>query len=329
MFYIFRHIEYAWLILFIPFLTWVYSMVPWFTSAEDGVQYKLMRFIFAVVPLLSFILALKLNQSLRRNLDGFSKYSELLNQLLATSMILVGFTEDELRIEYSDDSERIKTIKGSIQRSLMNIRHILTMLPGLIKWHFRSRTILNKSVVGRQKLLLNVNYKLYYKIDKISQGRLGDVEATLLILGNEMENFCTHCKKIDRQSVSLATLMAKWNVVYTQWCALNNTFGYEDPQIVNWYMNVLIAFFTIFFPIGFVDIPIGYGLLITTVIGYCYIGLYTASCIVSNPFKKIIGVHSNSVSRREKNIRDQINTVFDLGKQNLDNIHSTSIELNI
>ena len=54
---------------------------------------------------------------------------------------------------------------------------------------------------------------------------------------------------------------------------MNSTFGYEDPQIVNWYMNVLIAFFTIF-PIGFVDIPIGYGLLITTVIGYCYIGLY-------------------------------------------------------
>lgn len=320
MFYIFRHIEYAWLILFIPFLTWVYSMIPWFTTSEDGVQYKLMRFIFAVVPLLSFILALKLNQSLKRNLDGFSKYSELLNQLLATSMILVSFTEDELRIEKPNDTTKNKTIKRSIQESLKNIKHILTMLPGLIKWHFRSSTELDKSVVGRQKLLSKENDTLYHKIFNISQGRLGDVEATLLILGNEMENFCTNCKKLDRQSVSLATLMAKWNVVYTQWCALNNTFGYEDPQIVNWYMNVLIAFFTIFFPIGFVDIPIGYGLLITTVIGYCYIGLYTASCIVSNPFKKIIGVHSNSVSQREKNIRDQINTVFEIGKQNLDNI---------
>ena len=144
------------------------------------------------------------------------KYSELLNQLLATSMILVGFTEDELRIEYSDDSERINKIKDSVQLSLMNIRHILTMLPGLIKWHFRSRTILKKSIIDRQNLLMNVNYKLYYKIDKISQGRLGDVKTTLLILGNEMENFAL--QKIDRQSVSLTTLMAN-GTWCTRWCA--------------------------------------------------------------------------------------------------------------
>jgi len=282
MFWIVRAYKYSWILLIVPALaalyTYLYQETSFFPKGPEPedmwLETSVNLIVSAATATLSFILGMTLNDAMRKNSEGISLFNAFTGDVAAFGFHVLALTDDNQK-----DSDGYRRCRD-------NIRDLLLTAPGLLKWSFRKQGVkldlvqVKQLSNGESVKLYDRNQAMYCALKKYMS--IGAVEAFMLVLGDEIQ-------ALQRNGAAdgevMASLVAKWENIYSSYGNLGNLLGYVPPALFQWWLSVCLYIYLIMMPYTFVTANTGYhSIYLSFIVSYLFLGAYVALQKLGDPF---------------------------------------------
>jgi len=266
--------------------------------------------------LLAFLIPLQISRALELNRSGNSYYSALLGDVLALDLFVLSFVE-------KDNSE-----------SKDKIKNLSLIIPGLIKWQFRGGLDLNELTVGNGVKLSVADERIHENLLCLSDVRetsahIGIFESVMLLLAEYLTELRDQQEnekaKLALQSDEASTktaaklpgvsnseheiLLKKWNDIYASYGNIGNTFGYQQPRLLQNLIRQILLLYFLLLPLTLIRTNFN-AIWASFISSYVFLGFWIARSYVSNPFARSNSLQFQTVSDVEKSMRNQIRELF-------------------
>ena len=226
---------------------------------------------------LGFLLSLNLSTYMEQNKNGIAMFNAYVGQIIALAWTASTLQEsDDDRIAHAGELDKDALVSKETP-SYVKIKYqifgILKLMPNALKHVYRGTFSLD--VMQQRERNDPVLVKIIGEMRTLEKM---DPDA------NPVDNFMfLLMMKLKHLKGDITVIHGKWDALYGPTGEIASLSTYESPHLFTYVLTAALLFYIVMLPVGY-SAPSNWNIVITFVIMYFYIGLYSVGKLVRNPF---------------------------------------------